>query len=94
MPFDARILEKVGVKINALVSDSRQVKPGDTFVAYPGDAQDGRKFIEQAIRQGANAIIWESEGFNWHSSWQLPNVAVSGLRQQLGYLASHVYGTP
>ena len=25
-----------------LVSDSRQVQPGDTFVAYPGEKLDGR----------------------------------------------------
>ncbi len=28
-----------------LVSDSRQVEPGDVFFAYPGDAGDGRRFI-------------------------------------------------
>ena len=27
----------------ALVSDSRNVKPGDAFVAWPGRASDGRR---------------------------------------------------
>jgi UDP-N-acetylmuramyl tripeptide synthase len=28
------------------------VKLGDVFFAYPGDAGDGRSFIESAIEQG------------------------------------------
>ena len=40
-----------------LVIDSRQVKAGDCFIAIKGERLDGTMFIEQAILQGAKAII-------------------------------------
>jgi UDP-N-acetylmuramoyl-L-alanyl-D-glutamate--2,6-diaminopimelate ligase len=44
----------------ALVTvDSRQVIPGSLFVAVPGLIADGHDFIEQAIRNGASAIVAE-----------------------------------
>lgn len=40
-------------------SDSRLVKPGDTFVAIPGFTVDGHDFINKAIENGATRIICE-----------------------------------
>ncbi|MCP4711178.1 MAG: UDP-N-acetylmuramoyl-tripeptide--D-alanyl-D-alanine ligase, partial [Planctomycetes bacterium] len=37
---------------STVCSDSRQVTPGDIFVAVPGLQVDGHDFIDQAIRQG------------------------------------------
>lgn len=37
--------------------DSRQVRPGDLFVALPGERTDGHHFIGAAIRKGAGAIL-------------------------------------
>ena len=37
--------------------DSRQVKPGDLFVAIKGETVDGHDFIDQAIDAGAAAIL-------------------------------------
>jgi UDP-N-acetylmuramoyl-L-alanyl-D-glutamate--2,6-diaminopimelate ligase len=87
-------LESLGVEVSHLVSDSRQVRAGDTFVAYPGESSDGRRYITQAIAQGASAVIWEAEGYAWPSEWTLPNLPVHGLRQQAGYIADEVYGHP
>ncbi len=41
-------------------SDSRLVKPGDTFVAIRGAVNDGLKFVEAAIRAGAAEIVSEA----------------------------------
>ena len=35
------------------------------FFAYPGEAGDGRDFIDAAIEQGAAAVVYESDGFAW-----------------------------
>ncbi len=87
-------LKALGVNITRLVSDSRAVQPGDTFVAYPGGQADGRRFIAQAIAQGANAVIWEAHDFQWNSAWNVPNLAVHDLRHQAGVIADRVYGQP
>ena len=52
-------LAALNVPVTHLVTDSREVKRGDTFIAYPGEKIDGRQFIESAIAQGANAVIYE-----------------------------------
>ena len=87
-------LRLLDVPINRLVTDSREVKRGDTFVAYPGERLDGRQFIAQAIAQGASAVIWESQHFSWNSGWKIPCLAVSDLRHKAGWLADSVYGVP
>lgn len=40
-----------------ITSDSRQLTPGDIFVAVPGSRFDGRDFIEQAIEAGAGLVL-------------------------------------
>ena len=92
--FRPELLDALGVTITRLVTDSRMVKPGDTFVAYPGAQADGRLFIAQAIANGANAVISEAKNFVWDESWQVPHLAIVDLRQQAGALASYVYDAP
>lgn len=88
------LLGRLGVKVESLVSDSRKIKPGDVFCAYPGEHQDGRQYIAQAIAAGAGAVLWEEEKFSWDAAWQTPNASVKGLRTCLGEIASKVYGEP
>ncbi len=92
--FRSELLDSIGVTIRRLVTDSRKVKPGDTFVAYPGGQTDGRQFIAQAIANGAGAVIYEAHGFEWNDAWQLPRLAVNDLRHHAGQIADHVYGEP
>lgn len=42
-----------------LKTDSRKVKPGDTFIAIKNVNTDGHNFIESAIKNGATKIICE-----------------------------------
>lgn len=37
--------------------DSREVAPGDVFVALPGERVDGNQFVDDAIARGAAAVI-------------------------------------
>ena len=92
--FNHALLASLGITITRLVSDSRIVLPGDTFVAYPGGQSDGRQFIAQAIANGANAVIWEAHGFKWNDTWQIPNLAVTDLRHHAWEIADYVYGSP
>ncbi|KPQ26598.1 MULTISPECIES: UDP-N-acetylmuramoyl-L-alanyl-D-glutamate--2,6-diaminopimelate ligase [unclassified Halomonas] len=40
-----------------ITSDSRQITPGDVFVAIPGGRFDGRDFIDNAIAAGAGLVL-------------------------------------
>ncbi len=53
-----------GLDIARVTADSRQVKPGDLFVAVPGVFVDGRDFIPDAVRNGAVAVL-ASPGTFW-----------------------------
>jgi UDP-N-acetylmuramoyl-L-alanyl-D-glutamate--2,6-diaminopimelate ligase len=87
-------LASQGAMIERLSSDSRRCAPGVAFLAYPGEASDGRSHIGEAIRRGASAVLWEDAGFQWRADWQVPNVAVRGLKQHAGLLAHAFYGKP
>lgn len=83
-----------GMRCHRLCADSRQIRPGDTFLAFPGHLGDGRHFIDQAIQRGAANVLWESRGFVWNEAWTLPQREVSGLRDKVSGLASALYGHP
>ena len=42
--------------------DSRTLQPGDAFIAWPGQATDGRRFVAAALAGGAAACLVEAEG--------------------------------
>ena len=50
--------------ISGLTADSRAVAPGYLFVALPGAAADGRRFIADAVERGAAAVL-APEGTAW-----------------------------
>ncbi len=87
-------LAALNVPIKRLVTDSRSIQQGDTFIAYPGEKADGRQYIAKAVEQGASAVIWEAQHFVWNDAWQVPNLAVSDLRSKAGWLADAAYGAP
>lgn len=93
----ARLLDRLaqlGVPLADLTADSRAVKLGSIFVAYPGTALDGRSFIAEAVARGAAAVIWERQGFTWDERWDVPNLGVENLRGRISEIAGAVYGNP
>ncbi|KPP90461.1 UDP-N-acetylmuramoyl-tripeptide--D-alanyl-D-alanine ligase [Erythrobacter sp. HL-111] len=42
---------------SGIETDSRDVRPGDVFVALKGESMDGHRFVEQAFERGAVAAI-------------------------------------
>ena len=85
----------LGVEPTGVADDSRQVRPGDLFVAYPGDLADGRRFIADAIARGACAVLWQAGGdFAWNPAWTIANRCAEGLRALCGPLAHALFGQP
>jgi len=81
-----------------LCADSRQIQRGDVFIAVPSvrarAGVDGRAYIEQAVAQGACAVIAESEDGQLPKTGSVPVLRVRGLRGALGALAALFYGAP
>ena len=81
--------------VRALATDSRKVAPGDAFIAWPGYAVDGRRFVPQALAAGASACLVEAEGAAGFDGLDADAVAaLPGLKASTGVLASGFMGAP
>jgi UDP-N-acetylmuramoyl-L-alanyl-D-glutamate--2,6-diaminopimelate ligase len=93
--FDvAALLARLGSAPRRISADSRSVRAGDAFAAFPGTHADGRAFIADAIARGAGSVLWEARGFHWNGDRSVPNLGVDDLRAKLGYIADFIYGSP
>ena len=88
------LLTTFNQQFTSITADSRQVKVGSLFLAYPGVHSDGRDYIAKAIEAGALGVVWEGSGFTWNNAWQVANVAVDGLKHQVGDIAAEFYRYP
>lgn len=85
------------LSIRDLQNDSREIKPGDVFLAYPGGAFDGRDFIPNAIKAGAKAVIYEPRALKSPIAVDyqpIPMIPYEGLGEKLGELAKVFYHVP
>ncbi len=80
--------------IGGLQLDSRKVQRGDLFLAVPGDVHDGRQFIEQAVANGAAAVLAEAPVAGFVDALPVPLVEIPELRFDLGWLAARFYRHP
>lgn len=74
--------------------DSRRLHAGDGFVAWPGAATDGRRFVGAALDAGATAALVEREGVEAYAFDDERVVAVPGLKVSAGAIASAFHGAP
>jgi UDP-N-acetylmuramoyl-L-alanyl-D-glutamate--2,6-diaminopimelate ligase len=74
--------------------DSRLVRPGDAFVAWPGQAHDGRRFVGAALAAGAVACLVEAEGAAAFALDDARVAALPALKHASGALADEFYGRP
>lgn len=79
--------------ITGLVQDSREVTPGDAFVAIAGFGAHGLNFVDAARAAGAAAVLYEPP-----VPADLPAPAdaipVVGLRARMGAMADSFHGHP
>ncbi len=82
------------IRISGVAIDSRQVKPGDLFLAYRGTSGSGVDFIDAAIQAGAVAVAFDSELTLQDETMSVPLFRVPNLRQQAGVIASRFFNEP
>lgn len=81
-----------------LHTDSRKVREGDGFIAWPGARVDGRQYVSQALLQGASACLVEkNELASFIPAETLKNEALacfSQLKVATGRIAADYYDHP
>nr|WP_208609944.1 UDP-N-acetylmuramoyl-tripeptide--D-alanyl-D-alanine ligase [Gilliamella mensalis] len=70
--------------IDSICSDSREITQNSLFIALVGDNFDGHSFTQQAIKDGAMAVLVNHK----IDDDLLPQIVVDDTRQALGQIAS------
>ena len=78
----------------ALRTDSRRVLPLDGFVAWPGQALDGRQFVPAALAAGAAACLVEAQGAAAFAFTDERIAALPGLKATAGAVADAYFAQP
>ncbi|WP_372015869.1 UDP-N-acetylmuramoyl-L-alanyl-D-glutamate--2,6-diaminopimelate ligase [Pseudoxanthomonas sp. 10H] len=81
------------IDVSGLVMDSRELKPGDAFVAIAGFGTHGLAFAAQASAAGAAAILFEPPAPDEYPA-PADAIAVPGLRGRLGAMGDLFHGHP
>ena len=91
------------ITISGLSIDSRNIKKNNLFIAIKGETVNGIEFINNAIEQGAAAVLWEADAsieaikLNWRkttSDIDVPIIAIENLSQLLGEFADSFFESP
>ena len=78
------------LEISGIAQNAAEVEPGDLFIALPGSHHHGIEFLDEAISNGAVAVITDQKGANQ----KLPTLLVADPRKLLGEIAAHIYSDP
>lgn len=83
-------------EIPRLILDSRQIQPGDLFLAKNSTQTGAQTYIFDAIQKGAVAVLQETDNQNEAISWQqqIPIIPIYQLSQQIGEIAARFYDFP
>jgi UDP-N-acetylmuramoyl-L-alanyl-D-glutamate--2,6-diaminopimelate ligase len=89
--FPLEVLSEIpDLEINGITADSRQVLPGNLFVAVKGGSFNGHDYILGAVAKGAAAVVGTELGL----AVQVPYILVTDSHQALPHLAAAFYGFP
>jgi UDP-N-acetylmuramoyl-tripeptide--D-alanyl-D-alanine ligase len=72
------------VEFSRVATDTRSIQPGDLFVALKGERFDGHSYAQQALDQGAVAVLVNSDS----ACVAVPAIVVADTRLALGQLAA------
>ena len=88
--YETTDIEKIKeIEIKGVQVDSRSIKDGELFVCIKGYTVDGHDYVEQAIKNGAVAVVSEKE-----IDIAVPVIVVSNTSRVLGLIANKYYENP
>lgn len=84
------------VVVEGISLNSHSVRSGDLFFALPGERTHGLKYLQQVIRQGAVAVLWEPNSEFELSLLSCPilHMPVEGLADRIGLIADRFFHHP
>ncbi len=86
--------DRAGLAVHGLSFDSRNLRPGDVFVALPGTRDHGMRFAAAAAAAGAVAVLCPADDYVPGAGGEALLIPVRALRERAGAIASRFYGDP
>ncbi|MBT8258204.1 MAG: UDP-N-acetylmuramoyl-L-alanyl-D-glutamate--2,6-diaminopimelate ligase, partial [Bacteroidia bacterium] len=86
------VVGSTGIDVSGIQFDSRKVRPSEVFVAIVGTEVDGHEYLDQAIANGALAVVCESLPAKLMDG--ITYVEVNSTSKALAIMASNFYGVP
>ncbi len=87
---EAKVIGRLPEEFVSVECDSRRVGPGALFFAVPGFKQDGRKFVPEAVKRGATAVVSVDFGPEMEIGW----LVVPEIRSALAKVSHLAYRHP
>lgn len=81
-------------EVKGISCHSKKVRSGDVFIAVKGPAEDGAKYVQEAIERGARAVILQGGQPHRAEMYPVPSIVVPSTREIIGKLAAQFYGNP
>ena len=73
--------------VQGISIDSRNLRPGEAFVAIRGDRFDGHQFLLDAVHRGASCLVVSQPPMLSNGASSIPTILVDDTKEALGDLA-------
>ncbi|WP_348674800.1 UDP-N-acetylmuramoyl-L-alanyl-D-glutamate--2,6-diaminopimelate ligase [uncultured Abyssibacter sp.] len=84
----------LSVSVRGVETDSRRVRDGSLFLACSGFESHGLSYLDDALKHGAAAVLWEPEPGVEAPDIGVPVWPVEQLRRHAGEIAARYYDHP
>ncbi|GAB6182519.1 UDP-N-acetylmuramoyl-L-alanyl-D-glutamate--2,6-diaminopimelate ligase [Thermodesulfovibrio hydrogeniphilus] len=91
---DFEVKGNLDIEISSVHYNSKEVKPNCLFIAIAGQNIDGHEFIDEAIKNGACAVVYEKARYKPESIKDVTWIGVDNSRDALAWISNRFYGCP
>ena len=93
-----KVKGSLDIDISKIKNDSKEVSENDVFVALTGFNFDGHEYIEEAVKNGAKAVVMQEDKIDKNIIQKIPSevtiVVVPDTRYALAIMACNYYQNP